>query len=462
MYKRLLFFVFSFVWMYSHAGHPQKIDSLPGQWNFQDSTVFTADPEMNYQSQHLLDDALLNSLIDKAIKNNSDVLIALNRVDKAKSLWRSQQSGYYPEISLNGAYAPQQTSASITGLPQTTVRPLTASLDMSWEIDIIGSVRGKAHAQRENYYASREEFNSIMVMLCTQVSSTYVNLRTAQTQLEVAQRNLASQDTVLQITEARYKSGLASQLDVAQAKTVYNSTLAMLPQLGANVAQLINALGVLCGEYPWNMRELLSEVKPLPTSSTTILVGLPGSLIRQRPDVLSAEHLVESKAASLGASRADFWPKFYLNGSIGYGSKDFETFTNQENMTWQIAPSVRWTIFSGARNYQVNKYARTDLDESINSYNYTVLNALQEVDNSMTLYSSSIKETEAKTLAYEQAKLTLDLALTLYKQGLIDFQNVLDAQRSLLSYESQMVESQGNNLQYLIQFYRAIGGKWNN
>lgn len=308
--------------------------------------------------------------------------------------------------------------------------------------------------------ASQEEYNATMVSLCAQVASGYINLRQLQQELDVVRKNCASQEEVLKITEVRYNTGLVSKLDVLQAKSVYYSTKASIPTIEAGIIQYINSLAVLLGVYPTDLRSPLEKIGPLPDYMELVSVGIPANLLRRRPDVRGAERTVNAQAALLGASKSDWLPQFFLKGSVGYASKDMKNFAEKKSLTYEIAPAFTWTLFNGTKLVNATKLARAQLDEAINQYNQTVLTAVQEVDNAMSTYQNSIKQIVALREVLNQGQQTLKLSLELYKQGLTPFQNVLDAQRSLLSYENSLVEAKGNSLLCLIQMYQALGGGW--
>jgi outer membrane protein TolC len=171
---------------------------------------------------------------------------------------------------------------------------------------------------------------------------------------------------------------------------------------------------------------------------------------------------VDAQAAALGASKSDWWPTVFINGSIGFASHKLDQFIHQNSLTYEIAPTISWKLFQGTQLIQATRQAKAQLDESIRQFNQDVLTAVQEVDNAMNAYKYSIKQIVSLREVVNQSKQTLDLSLDLYKQGLTPFQNVLDAQRSLFTYEQDLVQAEGSSLLYLIQLYQALGGGWNN
>lgn len=433
---------------------------LPEHWQEEDA-MFQQLLPVDDHWWTVFQDATLDSLIHVAVRQNPSVLTALNRIDMAKANLRIARGGYYPALSLDAGWNRQQTSGNTgTGQPQSRVWYYDATVNMSWQVDVFGSIRQRVKAQKENFAASREEYNATMVSLCAEVASAYFNLREAQQELSVLQRNALSQKAVVDITEVRYNTGLASKLDVAQAKSVYYSTLASIPATESGIIQYMNALAVLLGLYPQDVTAALETGKPLPDYIEPVGVGLPGQLLLRRPDVRVAERQVNAQAALLGASKTDWLPSFFLNGSFGYASHDMKDFTRRSSMTWSIAPSMSWTIFNGGQRANNVRLQRAQLDETINQFNTTVLTAVQEVDNAMSSYKNSIKQIVACREMLNQGKEAFKLSLDLYKQGLSPFQNVLDAQRSLLSYENSLVQAQGYSLLCLIQMYQALGGGW--
>ena len=457
-------FVFLLLWVSwgVNAQQTEKIQfaSLPENW-LENDALFQQVLPVDDQWWMVFEDTTLDSLISLAVERNPSVLMAINRMDMAKANLGIARSAFYPTIDLNAGWTRQQSSGNMgTGNPQGWNSNFQTSLDMSWQVDVFGNIRMKAKAQKENYAASREEYNAAMVSLCAQVAQTYFNLREMQQELDVLKRNAMSQEAVVKITEVRYNTGLVAKLDVAQAKSVYYSTLASIPSTESSIAQYMNTLAVLLGLYPQEVVETLSVPRPLPDYMEPVGVEMPAQLLLRRPDVRAAERQVNAQASLLGAAKTDWFPSFFLNGSLGYSSQDLRDFTRKKSMTWSIAPSMKWTIFNGSERVNNIRLQRAQLDETINQFNNTVLTAVQEVENAMNAYKNSIKQIVACREMVNQGKEAFDLSLDLYKQGLSPFQNVLDAQRSLLTYENSLVKAKGYSLICLVQMYQALGGGW--
>ena len=394
--------------------HKYLDHALPEAWQENDSDFQQTLP-VDDQWWKNFNDPTLDSLIEVAVKQNYSVLMAADRIAMAKTNLRIQQGSYSPTLGLAAGWTRQQSSGHTSNLPQTITQYSDAALSMNWEIDVFGSIRNRVKAQKENFAASKEDYNAVMVSLCAQV-----------------------------------------------ALSVYYDTKASLPMLEAGIIQYTNALGVLMGLYPWDVREIMETRKPLPEYIETIGIGIPANLLLRRPDIRAAERLVNARAASLGASKSDWWPKVFVKGSVGFASHDLDKLVNHNSLTYEIAPAISWNFFQGTKLAQVTRLAKAQLDESIRQFNQDVLTAVQEVDNAMNSYKNSIKQIVALREVVNQGKQTLELSLDLYKQGLTPFQNVLDAQRSLLSYENELTQARGSSLLSLIQLYQALGGSWEN
>ena len=432
---------------------------LPQEWE-EDAQFFQQVLPVDDQWWKAFQDPVLDSLISVAVKQNYSILTAIDRINMAKANLRMERGNFFPTIGLNAGWTRQQSSGNTSELPQSTQHYYDASLNMSWELDLFGSIRNRVKAQKENFAASKEEYTGTMVSLCAQVASAYINLRELQQELAVIQKNCASQEAVLKITEVRYNTGLVSKLDVAQAKSVFFSTKSSIPQIESGINQYITTLAILLGTYPQEIRPTLESPGILPDYMEPIGVGLPADLLLRRPDIRSAERSVNAQAALVGASKSDWLPQIFLKGSLGYAAKDLKDLTHHKSMTYEIAPALSWTLFKGTQLVNATKLAKAQLNEAINQFNQTVLTAVQETDNAMNAYRNSIKQIVALREVRNQGQETLTLSLELYKQGLTPFQNVLDAQRSLLSYENQLVQARGYSLLQLIAMYQALGGGW--
>ena len=462
----LICIALSNVWLYAQDKRDinQKYLARPLPQDWAADTLFLQQQPVEEKWWTELQDQQLDSIIGLALQNNQDLLVAADRIRAARAALSIQQGYYYPNLNLSAGWiksqSSRQTGREFNNSPAVGQQYATGELSTNWEFDLFGSIRNRVKSSKEQFRATQEEYNAVRVSLTAQVATAYADLRTLQQELLVAQKNMASQQAILHITEVRYNTGLASQLDVSQAKSVFYSTKASIPSIEAAIRQQINALAVLSGLYPSDLYATLKDPRPIPDYMKIVNIGIPANLLRQRPDIRSAERAVAAAVASVGAAKSDYFPKFYLKGSIGFAARDMDKFFDHNSLTYQIAPTMSWTLFQGRQLTQATQEAKAVLDENIRQYNQTVLTAVQEVDNAMASYSNAIKQVVALRELVIQGEITLKLSLDLYKRGLATFQNVLDAQRSLLSYQNSLVSAQGGALSSLIELYRAVGGGW--
>lgn len=436
------------------------IKPLPYNWNR--DTIFSREMPDENLWWHKFDDKQLEVLIEKAIKNNYSVLSALENIRIARASWQTVKGDMLPVVDFNTGWQRNRTSGYIatTEYKKSYNGYYDATISMSWQIDIFGTIYMRSKAQKELFHASEEEYRAVITTLCANVAKNYFLLKQSLAQIAVLNENATSQKEIMNIVEVRYNTGLASKLDLAQARSVYYSTIASIPAMEANIEQYRNSLAVLLGIYPEEIRNTLNEDNTLPHYIDPIVVGIPAELLRRRPDIRSAEKRIESYAAQLGATKRDWLPEFYLNGYIGLASTDISDLTKSGSKEWEISPTIRWNLFNGGKDLNSTIEAKARLDQSILEFNNIVLNAVQEVENAMSAYKSSIKQIGALRETVNQSIETLQLSLSLYRQGLTQFQNVLDAQRTLLNYQNYLVQAQGNSLLSLIQLYEALGGGW--
>lgn len=433
---------------------------------FMTDSLFTDEaPDVKYKWWESLGDATLDSLVELAVMNNPDVFTALDNIVAARAALRSEQSAYYPNIGFSTGWSKSRgsrtlNSEGVLAYADVMQEYLFAKVSASWEIDLFGKIITGVKSAKYSYEADIETYNATILSLICDMATYYAELRTLQQQYIVADKNIASQRAILEITEARYNTGLASQLDVAQAKSVYFSTHSSVPPLVSAIRQQINAITVLAGLFPPQLYDWLSTPDKLPDYARIIPVGTPELLLKERPDIVAARNMVMSAKSGINKARSNFAPSLSVNGSFGFASHNFNRLFNNKSITYDITPQLNWNIFQGAATFNALKRSRAEYDAAVRNYNSLLQKGIQETDNAMAAYTGRVKQVvELKELVV-QGEITLKLSLDLYKRGLANFQNVLDAQRSLLEYQNSLVSAQGSALSSLIALYRATGGGW--
>ena len=459
-YSLLLLFLTPFAGAVAQQGEVFIDSALPDGWNNGDCFDQTMPPDDEWWQN--FEDPVLDSLILYASENSYSVLGAMENIRKARAAWNIARGKMLPTFDIGMGWQRAKTSGNIASIMYTEAweGQFNAALSMQWQADVFGSIYMRSKAQKMLFMATEEEFRAVMVTLVANVATTYFSLCQSVEQLKVLRENVKSQHEIMEIVISRYNSGLASKLDVAQSRSVYYSTMAEIPAMQATIDGYRNKMAVLLGIYPQDLAGWPGEECSLPSYMEPIGVGVPAMLLRRRPDIRVAEKQVEANAAQLGATRRDWFPEVLLTGSIGFSSGEMKHLFRSKSLTWEIAPTIKWNIFSGGERLNATREARAALDQSIISFNSTLLTAVQEVESAMSQYKSSVEQIVSLREAVNQNEETLTLSLELYKQGLTEYQNVLDAQRTLLTYQGYLVQAQGGSLIYLVQLYEALGGGW--
>lgn len=459
-YSLLLLFLTPFAGAVAQQGEVFIDSALPEGWNNGDCFDQTMPPDDEWWQN--FEDPVLDSLILYASENSYSVLGAMENIRKARAAWNIARGKMLPTFDMGMGWQRAKTSGNIASTMYTEAweGQFNAALSMQWQADVFGSIYMRSKAQKMLFMATEEEFRAVMVTLVANVATTYFSLCQSVEQLKVLRENVKSQREIMEIVISRYNSGLASKLDVAQSRSVYYSTMAEIPAMQATIDGYRNKMAVLLGIYPQDLAGWPGEECSLPSYMEPIGVGVPAMLLRRRPDIRVAEKQVEANAAQLGATRRDWFPEVLLTGSIGFSSGEMKHLFRSKSLTWEIAPTIKWNIFSGGERLNATREARAALDQSIISFNSTLLTAVQEVESAMSQYKSSVEQIVSLREAVNQNEETLTLSLELYKQGLTEYQNVLDAQRTLLTYQGYLVQAQGGSLIYLVQLYEALGGGW--
>lgn len=470
----------------------------PDQWH-QELTKGLAGGEADLRTWWtVLEDPTLEFLIDKASAGNLTLKESIARIREARArrgiasgeLWPSVAgAGSYqrarpsenglspppPESSLPERAASQLISTGASSvapglgglLPPITHHTIpdqtnlhSAGFDASWEIDVFGGIRRNVESADASLQATVEDYRDVLVSLYAEVALNYVEVRALQTRLAYARSNVEAQRKTLQLTNDRFKAGIAPELDVAQAESNLANTESEIPSLEIALTQTINRLGVLMGEQPNALQALLSDSAAIPVPPTKTVIGLPTDLLRQRPDVRRAERELAAATAQIGVATADLYPRFSLSGTFALEGTQVKDLGKMDSRSWSFGPSFRWNIFDGIRNIYRIHAAEAVTEQALTRYEQAVLLALEDVENAMVSYKKEQVRRDALLRAVDATARSVELVQTLYETGLTDFQNVLDSQRSLFQQQDRLAASEGLVTANLISLYKALGGGW--
>jgi len=402
-----------------------------------------------------LNDPVLTSLIEQAVSNNLDLKQATSKVREARARRGISQAGLFPTLDASGTATRSKSTGS-----SATNSFYSIGFDAGWEVDIFGGVRRAVEAADADLAASQEDLRDVLVSLTAEVALNYLDTRTYQARLAVAEENLAIQQQTYDLTQSRWQAGLSNELALQQARYNLESTRAQIHTLRSSLEEAKNRLAVLTGQIPGGVHELLAETKPIPVIPPTVAVGVPAETLRQRPDIRMAERNLAAQTARIGVSTADLYPKFRLAGSIGLESLKSADLFKSASEAWSIGPSVSWNIFDAGAIRQNIEVQFAIQEQYLLAYEAAVLGALEEVENALTAYAEEQLRRERLLDAVDAARQAEALAANQYNAGLVDFTTVLDAQRSLLSFQDQLAESDGTVTSNLIRLYKALGGGW--
>jgi len=413
-------------------------------------------------------DPELDSLIGRAAKANYDLRIAEARVREARALYRIEASRLWPTINAGGAYARQNQSKNQPIIGDLSIpsnvpfenNVYQAGFDASWEIDVFGGTRRAIEAGKAEVTAAEYGRRNVLVTLLGEVARNYVETRGFQRRLEIAHKNLKTQEEALAITQDRFKNGLTSDLDVQQAATLLATTRSVIPLLETSIQASIYRLDVLLGQTPGTLTAELSQQVPIPTIPPEVPVGLPSDLLRRRPDIQQAERRLAASTARIGVATADLFPKFSLTGLAGLESTSASDWFDARSQFWQVGPTMQWRIFSAGRIRANIRVQNARQEQALAAYEKTVLTSFEEVESSLVAYAKEQIRRRSLQDAVKSSQDSLYLANQLYSSGLVGFINVLDAQRSVYLTEDALVQSDKTVTQNLISLYKALGGGW--
>lgn len=436
----------------------QPQTQLPANW----SIAETGDPAAKMADINrwwtVFNDPVLTELMGKAQAGNQDLYQAEARLREARARRQLAKANLLPTSSLTASASQSGSSEAAGG--GTTSELYSNSLDASWEIDIFGKKRRAIEAADATMQAAQEDLRDVLVSLCAEVALNYVDVRSYQTRLKITEDNLAAQSETYDITRWRYQAGLTTQLDVDQAKLTMENTRAGIPSLRSTLEQAKHRLALLLGQQPDTLKRLLAASARIPAASAGIGVGIPADLLRRRPDVRRAERKLASQTAQIGVAEAARYPDFTLSGSIGLESLAYANLYTAGAKTFEVAANAAWTLLDAGRIRSNINIQNALQEQALGLYQSTLLTALRDVENALTAYSEERKRRDALNAAVEAGISALALADAQYISGLLDFQRVLDSQRSLLSAQTQLATSESEVAADIVRLYKALGGGW--
>ncbi|RRW42761.1 efflux transporter outer membrane subunit [Pseudomonas luteola] len=410
-------------------------------------------------------DPLLTSLVERAASANLDLALASSRFEQSRSLLQIAGADVLPDVSATGGY--QRSRNSEQGLMDASGNNGKSDFNLwqygltaSWEVDLWGHVRRTLEAANAGVALSEAERNGVALSIATETAADYLRLRGVQATLAVSRRNLDIARQSQALTKTRFENGVTTNLDTANSAAQVATIEARIPLLEAEEARLINVLSYLLGQEPHALGQELGQPRDLPEPPSAVPVGLPSELARRRPDIQKAEAALHQATAAVGVAQADFYPRISLGGNFGFQALEGSNLGLWSARQFSIGPSLYLPIFQGGRLTGTLELRERQQQEAALNYRRTVLAAWHEVDDALTSYSAEQRHHAALAQAVSQNRIALETAQARYKEGAIDFINVLNVQRELIQTQSALVDSATRVSTDLVQVYKVLAGGW--
>ena len=429
-------------------------------------------PEANWWREFQNEE--LNGLIEQALERNHDVRRAASRVLEGRAALMAAGAGLYPQVNVQSQYSRIEISKNtLAGLalaggratPQTFATPGTGfdlwngAADLSWELDLWGRIRRGMEAASAEASALEQDHRAVALALISDVGQAYFRLRELDEQVVIADKNLAGRKDSLDIIHSRTSVGLASELDVKRAEVLVAESAAQIPEFQRLRAVELHRIEVLTGATPG---ALSLPSKPLRTvaAQPEIPVGLPSQLLERRPDILQAERTLIAANARIGEARAYFFPALSITGQGGLQSVEFSNWFNGNSRTFTIGPAVTLPIFLGGTNVARLDQAEARYEQMLESYQQTILNAFREVADQLVSIRSRTEQRDRQREQVKASETALELAQIRYREGLVTYLDVLEAERTVLTAETQLVQTERARLTDMVTLFKALGGGW--
>ncbi len=409
-----------------------------------------------------LQDTALTRLINEALGGNLDVLAAQARVRDARAARTRATWDLAPEGVVGGSFTRRRfSSAAFPGatgaFPDESI--WDAGFDAAWELDLFGRLQHNVRARSAFVEVSQEDLRAVLVALSAEVARSYFELRGAQEALDVAQRNAENQRRTYDVTKERLDAGRGTAFDSERAHAQLSATLATIPTREALVSAAQYRLGVLVGRSPTEVAAELTQAGTLPALPDSVAVASPDSITRYRPDVAAAERFAAAQSALVSSANANFYPRLSIGGSVGYSSQEFDALGDTGSLRYTVGPVLTWPLLNLGRIKADVNGARAREDAARAEYGQVVLAAIQEVETSLARYRASRAREEQLAEASGASERAADLARMRFAEGITDFLQVLDAERTQLEAQDQLALGRTEAATAYAALYKALGGR---
>lgn len=433
-----------------------KADALPEKYSSDGKSV--ANPREPSDAElaewwAVFGDETLSSLVRRAFEKNFDLATAVAKIKQARATLGITQSGFFPSLDADAGFKQ-------AGKISASNHSFSWGADAAWEVDIFGGTRRGIEAAVSDYKAALADKCATKISVAAEVAKNYFLYRGYQQELIITKRNLEAQRKTYNITVKRKSNGFVSDLDVVRAAAQLDSTSAQIPQLESKMLLARHALELLLALPAGSLEKELEAPRELPILESFVPTGVPAKLVRRRPDILSAENKLHAAVAKIGNAKSDFYPKFFITGQISYQAPDIGKLVQNQYGTWSAGPSASWNLFQAGKTYFNVKLQKAVAEAAGVSWNSAVLAALKEVEDAIVSAQKERERIAHINKLVESNKKAFELSSKLYSEGEIEFLDLLDTQRSMLSSEQSQVSSRRQFVSNIVSLYAALGGGW--
>ena len=401
-------------------------------------------------------DARLARVIDTALANNRDLRVALANVEQARAQYRVQRADLLPGVTAGGNATYQDSPFSLAGSGRTDIYQAQVGIS-AWEIDLFGRVRNLSKAAQEQYFASVETRNAAQTALIAEVANAWLTMAADQERLRIARDLESAFGKTLELNRARFAKGIASELEVRQGQTSYDSARSTIAETLTLVAQDQNALNLLAGTTV-PASDLPDALPAAGATIDNLPADISSDVLLRRPDIAAAEHQLRSANANIGAARAAFFPNISLTAAFGSLSLGLSNLFGSGSQFWSVAPSASLPIFDFGKNKGNLAYARATYDAMLATYEKSVQTGFREVADALARRGTMTQQMEAQTSQRDSARAAYTLSDARFRAGVDPFLTTLDSQRALFTAEQSLLATRLTRATNMVELYRAMGG----
>jgi NodT family efflux transporter outer membrane factor (OMF) lipoprotein len=411
----------------------------------------------------LLGDPTLDCLEKQVAVTNQNVKQAEAAYRQAEALVRETRADLFPTLGINSGASRSTLNATAAGaglsgpISQTVVSHYSLQSSASWDLDVWGRIRRQLESQKAAAQVSAADLANSLLSAQAALAADYVNLRAADSQVQLLTDTVAAYSRTMTITENQYAAGTASRSDMEIARTQLRSAQAQLAGVGVQRAQFEHAIAVLTGHAP---SELTIPLAPLTMAVPDIPVGVPTTLLERRPDIAAAERIMASQNAQIGVATAAFFPDISLSAAYGFAGDPVAKLLTAANRAWSLGATANQTLFDGGFRHGTVAAARANYDQSVAAYRQTVLTAFQQVEDDLSSLRILQRQAALEDAAVDSGQRTLDVTLNEYRAGIVPYTSVVTAQVQLLSDQQAALTIRQSRMVAAVALIEALGGGW--